>query len=350
VIQAKAATPTQHILQATCCPRCQHTLDVDPKSHELQCTACRQRYGIDNGIPLLYWPTEWGGDKHDVTAEVQQFYEATPFPNYDDFDSAHSLVVKAEQGMFAKLLDQQLPNRARVLEVGCGTGQLSNFLSIAGRSVIGTDLCLNSLRLGNDFARKNGLSGVQFVQSNIFRPAFRPETFDVVISNGVLHHTADPFLAFETISRYVKPGGYILVGLYHKYGRLITDARRLIFRLTGDRFTFLDPNLRAIRTSKQKKRAWFMDQYKHPHESKHTIGETLEWLKRTGLEFVKSIPRFIPMQPFSPNEPLFRKEEPGTPFERMLSELMEIPKGSREGGFFIVIARKPPAGVRAESR
>ena len=42
----------------------------------------------------------------------------------------------------------------------------------------------------------------------------------------------------------MKPGGYLLVGLYHRYGRLITDFRRQLFRFTRDRFTFLDPNLR----------------------------------------------------------------------------------------------------------
>ena len=333
--------PIADIAQLLRCPRCRGPLNLASDEAALACASCSHQYNVDDGIPLLYWPTEWSGDKHDVTAEVQSFYEATPFPNYDDFDSAASLVIKAEQGVFARLLEAQLPKRARVLEVGCGTGQLSNFLSISGRNVIGTDLCLNSLRLGNGFAKKNNLSTVRFVQSNIFKPAFGPETFDVVISNGVLHHTADPYLAFETISKYVRPGGYILVGLYHKYGRLITDFRRLVFRLTGDRFTFLDPNLRATRTSKQKKRAWFMDQYKHPHESKHTIGETLGWLQRTGLDYVKSIPRFVPMQPITATEPLFRKEEPGTPVERMISELLEIPKGSSQGGFFIVIARKP---------
>ena len=96
--------------------------------------------------------------------------------------------------------------------------------------------------LGEKFRSDNDLDRAHFLQMNLFRPVFKPASFDMVISNGVLHHTSDPFLAFETISRLVKPGGYILVGLYHRYGRLITDFRRLVFRLFGDRLTFLDPN------------------------------------------------------------------------------------------------------------
>jgi SAM-dependent methyltransferase len=175
---------------------------------------------------------------------------------------------------------------------------------------------------------------------NLFRPIFRPNTFDLVISNGVLHHTANPFLAFKTISALVRPRGYILVGLYHRYGRLVTDTRRLLFRLSGDRLKFLDPNLRKAATSAAKRQAWFMDQYKHPHESKHTIGEVLGWLRELNFEFVKSIPRSVPFRPFSPEERLFEPEEPGNALERLLVELGMMFSGSQQGGFFIVIGRK----------
>ncbi len=101
-------------------------------------------------------------------------------------------------------------------------------------------MCMNSLRLATDFKRRNALSRVEFVQMNLFRPCFPDGEFDLVISNGVLHHTSNPWLAFETISRLVKPGGYVLVGLYHRYGRLATDVRRRIFDMTGDRMRWLD--------------------------------------------------------------------------------------------------------------
>jgi ubiquinone/menaquinone biosynthesis C-methylase UbiE/uncharacterized protein YbaR (Trm112 family) len=321
------------------CPKCSGDLGL--QGRRLECRGCREAFEFLDEIPMLFWPNEKGAVKGDVTEIVKAFYEETPFPNYDDFDSVASLARKARQGMFARLLDEQVPSGTRILECGCGTGQLSNFLSIANRNVFASDVCVNSLRLGQDFARKHQLGRVEFVQMNLFRPVFKPESFDLVISNGVLHHTSDPFLAFETISRLVKPGGYILVGLYHRYGRLITDFRRLLFRLSGDRFQSLDPNLRSVEKSGAKKRAWFADQYKHPHESKHTIGETLGWLRRTGLDFVRSIPTSKPFRPFSEAENLFEAEPPGNALERLLVELGMFFRGSREGGFFIVIARKP---------
>lgn len=331
-----------------CCPRCAAPLELD--AHDVRCTGCDQRFPVDDGIPLLYWPTEWDPAKPDVTEDVRAFYEETPFPNYDDFDDVGSLMEKARRGLFARLLDEQIPFGARVLEVGCGTGQMSNFLSVANRMVIGADLCLNSLRLGHEFKQRNRLSSVHFVQMNLFRPVFRPASFDLVLSNGVLHHTADPALAFRTLSRLVRPGGYILVGLYHRYGRLITDARRAIFRLFGDRFQFLDPNLRQAGTSDAKRRAWFMDQYKHPHESKHTLGETMGWLADAGFAFVTSIPSAVPFQPFSETTRLFQQQAPGSTLDRLIVELGMTFTGSRQGGFFIVIGRRLPSQHQHASR
>ena len=320
------------------CPRCQGALRVADTT--VSCEKCNHVFGTDNDMPLLFAPNDWDPSKPDVTTDVQAFYEKTPFPNYDDFDNIGSLVEKAQRGLFAKLLDEQIPFGARVLEVGCGTGQMSNFLSVAKRTVVGADMCLNSLRLGQGFAQRNRLARVHFTQMNLFRPVFKPGTFDVVISNGVLHHTSDPYLAFQSISKLVKPGGHILIGLYHQYGRLITDTRRIIFRMSGDRFRFLDPNLRRASSSRAKKTAWFMDQYKHPHESKHTIGESIEWFAKNDFDFVKSIPSTHPFKPFSPNERLFEPEKPAGTAARWFAELKMVLDGSEQGGFFVAIGKR----------
>jgi SAM-dependent methyltransferase len=326
-------------LDLLCCPGCSGNIEQDAQG--LVCAECGHQFASEDGVPKLFWPNEWDPSADDVTERMKAFYEETPFPDYDDFDSVGSLIQKARQGRFAKLLDDQVPAGTRIIECGCGTGQLSSFLSIANRTVFGADMCLNSLRLGNNFREQNNLKNVRYLQMNLFRPCFKPGIFDLVISNGVLHHTSDPFGAFESISRLVKPGGYVLIGLYHSYGRLITDFRRMAFNLTGDRLTGLDPNLRDGGFGKAKKRAWFMDQYKNPHESKHTIGETLGWLKKIDFDFVSSVPRSRPFQPFSDDDRLFKREQPGNWLARLMVETGMIFRGSREGGFFVVTAQRP---------
>lgn len=319
------------------CPKCDAGLRI--AGDGMECLACGERFAVSDGIPMLFWPSD-RSEEADITEVVKAFYEETPFPDYDDFDSVASLAKKARQGIFARMLDQQLPPGIRIVECGCGTGQLSNFLSIANRTVFATDMCMNSLRLGQSFAREHQLERVHFMQMNLLRPFLRPESFDLVICNGVLMTLSEPFAGFEAISKLVRPGGYVLIGLYHRYGRLITDARRLVFRITGDRFLSLDPVLRNAEVSSAKKRAWLVDQYKHPRETKHTIAEAVHWLKKSGFSFVKSVPRTKLFQPISDADDLFEAESPGNALERLLVELGMAFRGSREGGFFTVIGRR----------
>jgi 2-polyprenyl-3-methyl-5-hydroxy-6-metoxy-1,4-benzoquinol methylase/uncharacterized protein YbaR (Trm112 family) len=321
-----------------CCPRCGG--DLTAADGRLVCGGCGQAFDFDGDIPMLFSPNEWDPSKGDVTNSIKAFYEENPFPNYDDFDSAASLIEKARRGLFAKLLDDQIPFGTRVLECGCGTGQLTNFLSIGWRTVIGTDICMNSLKMAQSFRNKNHLQRAHFCQMNLFRPCFRPQTFDVVLSNGVLHHTSDPFLAFTSLCSLVKPEGHVLVGLYHRYGRIWTDVRRVLFNLTRDRLKFLDHRSIDRRISAAKRRSWFMDQFKNPHESKHTVGEVLRWLDRTGFTFVHNIPRSVPFARINESERLFEPVSAGSALERFVVDLGELFGGHREGGFFIVIAKK----------
>jgi SAM-dependent methyltransferase len=276
----------------------------------------------------------------DVTEAVKAFYEKQPFPHYDERESVQTLLAKSRRGIYARLLDEQIPHDATVLEVGCGTGQLSNFLGIGARRVTGADLCLNSLRLAEGFRSSQGLDNVRFVQMNLFKPAFAPASFDVVMCNGVLHHTADPYGGFVGISKLVKPGGHIVIGLYNQYGRLLLDARRKVFQATGGRMRWIDGYIRTTKMSRDKQESWFNDQYRHPHESKHTMGEVLEWFDKNGFDFVHGVPPLVPWDDFTTEERLFEPASSGTALDRGLAQARMIISGSREGGFYIMIGKK----------
>lgn len=329
----------EEITTLVCCPRCEGNLVITEEV--MACRRCSHTFAVDNGIPLLFWPHDAEPNKTDVTEIVKSFYEKTPFPSYDDCDSAGSLIQKAERSGFVKLLGEQIPLGTRILEVGCGTGQLTNFLGTLNRTIIGTDICLNSLRLGQEFKRKNAIAGSHFLQMNLFRPVFKPESFDLVYCTGVLHHTGNPFGGFQSLARLVRPNGYVVIGLYHRFGRVLNDIRRWIFHMTGNRGAFLDPRLRAKSgLGSAQREAWFADQYKHPHESKHTVGELMSWFERTGVKFIKSVPKTQAFSGFLAEERLFSPEAPGNPIERRLVEFGMAFTASREGGYFMVIGKK----------
>jgi len=325
------------LLVSPCCE-----VKLSGGGEKLSCSKCNRTFALDDGIPLLFHPHEGCGDSHDVTEMVKAFYEKTPFPNYDEHDSLRSLIEKSRSGVYARMLNEAIGYNSTVLDVGCGTGQLVNFLGIACRRVIGTDICLNSLRMAEDFREQHNLSRVRFVQMNLFRPCLKPEAFDAVFCNGVLHHTGDPFGGLQSIIRLLKPGGYLVVGLYNRYGRIATDLRRAVFRATGGKGQWLDPYLRKTRMSSGKRRAWFADQYRHPHESKHTIGEVLRWFERCDLNFVRGVPSVVAGSGRLEEGSLFDPTPTGTVFDHLLAQTRHVFTGGREGGFFIMIGRKRP--------
>jgi SAM-dependent methyltransferase len=294
-----------------------------------------ETYPIEGGIIRAF--VEDPGAQS-VTGTVRDFYETTPFPDYNDFDTYEAFVNAAAQGVFARLLAKQIPTGARVLEAGCGTGQLTNYLSGAAvAEVFGMDASLHSLRLGREFADANGLDAVTFAHANLFYPCFADESMDVVISNGVLHHTADAKAGFQRLTRLVRPGGYVLIGLYNWLGRLPTDTRRLFRRGLGDTTLFLDGHFRRIRAG-TKRTAWVRDQYEHPHETKHGIHEVLRWFDQSGISFVSSIPKIDGF--FAANEDLFRPQPRGKRVDQLICELEMLATGGAEGGLFIMIGQR----------
>jgi SAM-dependent methyltransferase len=301
-----------------------------------------RRIDVNDGIPNFFVPADHaaGSKLEDVTEIVRAFYEDTPFPNYDGFDSRESLAAKARRGVFASLLDQQLPKGALVLEAGCGTGQLSNFLGMSWeRYVFAGDLCLNSLRLAKGFADRYAIRNVAFFQMNLFRPPFRDGVFDVVISNGVLHHTADCEGAFRSLLRPLKSGGLVLIGLYNAYARLPTLWKRWAFRTFGPKLYFLDPRLRDWSKEPDRIKAWFMDQYRHPHETRHSMDQVLGWFERYQIDFVNGIPH-LDGTDFAANERLFEQHHRGTSVMRFNTQLGMLLSGGTDGGLFIMIGRK----------
>jgi len=148
--------------------------------------------------------------------------------------------------------------------------------------------------MGENFRKKNNIKNLFFLRMNLFNLFFIKEFFDVIISNGVLHHTENPRLAFIELTKYLKKGGYIIIGMYHKYGRIYNKITKFLINTFGKSFKFLDKKTLDKNLSEEKRLAWFMDQYKNPKESTHTFAEVLNWFNSADIEFISSIPFSFP--------------------------------------------------------
>jgi 2-polyprenyl-3-methyl-5-hydroxy-6-metoxy-1,4-benzoquinol methylase len=271
------------------------------------------------------------------TEAVRRFYDAAPFPGYPPRDSLQALRARAERNPFVRLLDDAIASDARVVEVGCGTGQMSLYLARADRSVLGLDLSVAALRLGAAAARRFGLERVRFVQSDLRDPGVRAGAFDVVYSSGVLHHTPDPRASFARLARLVRPGGVVVAGVYNAFARVPTQLRRATARLTGFRVVPFDPVLRDRGAEPARREAWLRDQYQHPEEHVHTVAEVQRWFAENGLEYLRTYPSAVldeqPERLFSPAPDNWR-------LEGWLAQIGWMRTLGREGGLFFTIGRR----------
>ena len=106
-------------------------------------------------------------------------------------------------------------NRLRVLEIGCGIGTDGAQFAQAGADYTGVDLTEAAIELARKRFELSGLQG-NFQVADAENLEFLDETFDLVYSHGVLHHTPDTARAVREIHRVLKPGGRAVVMLYHR--------------------------------------------------------------------------------------------------------------------------------------
>jgi len=104
---------------------------------------------------------------------------------------------------------------ARLLEVGCGMGTDLLQFARAGARCVGIDLTPRSIEISRHRFKLYGADGSFMISDGEHLP-FRDGSFDVVYSNGVLHHTPDTARAIREVHRVLRPGGLAKVMLYHR--------------------------------------------------------------------------------------------------------------------------------------
>jgi 2-polyprenyl-3-methyl-5-hydroxy-6-metoxy-1,4-benzoquinol methylase len=308
------------------CPACGDGLAPD-----WSCRGCGASYKAPDGIPNL----RLAGDSR--TDLVRRFYERAPFPGYPPRDSLSSLRARAERSEFARLLDQAIPGDARVLDMGCGTGQMSLYLARADRVVIGADMTRGSLLLGAAAAKRFGLDRVRFVETDLQHPALRSGAFDVVYSSGVLHHTPNPRSSFARIAQLARPGGLIVLGVYNSFARIPLRLRRVLARWSRYRWIPFDPVLRDRRNEPARREAWLRDQYQHPEEHRYTLAQVQGWFEENGIDYVRAYPSALMGE--EPGNLLACAADNWLP-EAWLTQLGWIHQLGKEGGLFVTVGQR----------
>lgn len=100
----------------------------------------------------------------------------------------------------------------RILNAGCGLGELSLMLARLGHTVVGIDLEPDFVTLARRGAGARGLTSCQF-ELCALENFHSDEPFDVVAATDVLEHIEDDRAAMAHLATLVKPGGKIFIAV-----------------------------------------------------------------------------------------------------------------------------------------
>lgn len=105
---------------------------------------------------------------------------------------------------------------ARVLDVGCGGGLLSEAMAKAGADVTAIDLAPELVKVARLHGLESGIKVDYRVQSVEALAAEQPATFDVVTCMEMLEHVPDPLAILRACANLLKPGGQLFVSTLNR--------------------------------------------------------------------------------------------------------------------------------------
>ncbi len=284
------------------CPACGAALPgLDQwKRDDTVCPGCGHAFRIIRGVPRFVasnnYATSFGFE-----------WNRHRWTQLDDDTSRES-----EETFQAKtgLCPEEVADRL-VLDVGCGMGRFADVVSRWGGQVVGVDL---SEAVEAARANLKDRPNVRILQADCFRLPFVRESFDVIYSVGVLHHTPDCRAAFSALLPFLKPGGSLAIWVYAHMGRWVHFAnlyRRLTTRMPHRLLYALChlavplyhlhrvPRVGTITqtllpTSMHPKASWRVldtfDWYSPRYQSMHDPVEVRGWFEAAGLIDIRVLP------------------------------------------------------------
>jgi SAM-dependent methyltransferase len=203
-------------------------------------------------------------------SHVRDFYNQIQFPGHYSQDSL-KLQSEYVTNPYLKIIDRHLLNELSVLDVGCGTGLISNLFALRypGSHFTGVDFA-NSVDYARDFSKLNIIKNTVFVKQN-FLDFEATQQYNRVICQGVLHHIPEAELAINKLKNLVAPGGLLMLGLYHPWGKLLKKYTNINYRNT----------------------TLFQDQEQNPYETSYTVKQVQNLFNE--FEFVDVYPKALNM-------------------------------------------------------
>jgi ubiquinone/menaquinone biosynthesis C-methylase UbiE len=157
------------------------------------------------------------------TEDIRQFWNENPVgSNFIDYEKDKSFYSKYDEfryrteGHILHELDAIDFRGKKTLEIGLGQGADSMQIIDRGALYYGIDLTEESVRRVKERFRLFDRNYCEVQVANAEKIPYEDNSFDIVYSHGVIHHSPRIGLIVEEIHRILKPGGQAVIMLYHK--------------------------------------------------------------------------------------------------------------------------------------
>jgi SAM-dependent methyltransferase len=194
------AGAADEVLSALRCLACRGHLD--DRGSELACADCGRKYPRVNDVVRFV----------DVEHYAGSFGFQSNIFRRTQLDNEASRPSESDLQRRSRFEPEDLKGKL-VLDVGCGKGRFAEAATRWGPHVVGIDLSLAAEVAAENLKDRQAV----FFQADVFKLPFAAESFDLICSIGVLHHTSDCERAFEMLPRLLKPGGRIAIWLHGMY-------------------------------------------------------------------------------------------------------------------------------------
>lgn len=160
---------------------------------------------------------------------VKEFYGKIKFPGpytLNDLDFYKDILANK----FLLPYDNMIQGNERILDIGCGTGFITNLIARRHPGVVIDAIDFSdSIDFAKDFSQTNNIQNVQYFKEN-FLDWNTSNQYDIIISNGVLHHIIDHQQAIQKLKDLLKLNGLAVIGIYNSYGKLAKNLFKIKYR------------------------------------------------------------------------------------------------------------------------
>lgn len=320
-------TPEMHFLRTLSVPFLFHdfernvTSDKDPIQHFssilLQLKTDIESFGSSSAFSRIISGALEASPEDYLVNEIKNYtgqHYGTLFKAFDH----HSYFEEAKRLLSIRLERNQiqldnLPN-AKVLDQGCGGGRYTTAWKLLGaESCVGLDYSEIGLEDARNRVEIAGIKNIEFVKGSVLEMPFSDETFDIVYSNGVLHHTENWKKGIEEQLRVMKPGAWGWQYLIEKPGGIFWDQieiLRAIMRWVPKPFAQQVMKGLGIPANRI---FYMLDHVMVPINTRLTPDELIEQLEKNGAKNIKRLTR-------------------GTDFDRVEAIYTKVPGASEKFG------------------